>query len=91
MEIVNDILDSDQWQALLKEIARKQKQLTKMNNVVNNLLILRDKNCPHEELELKERYFSGGYDYCSSTEYWSVCKCCKKTFGKYKEYHGGYE
>lgn len=57
-----------------KLITRKRKHLDKLNSELTKLL----KECPHEEVEEKTRYISGGYDYTSTTEYWNECKLCSK-------------
>lgn len=83
-------MDDDAFQDLLKQITRKQKVARKHNEELQQLLDQRDKVCPHTELEAKEYYNGGGYDYTSYSEYWNVCKCCGASSEKTRVDHGGY-
>jgi hypothetical protein len=84
------IMESEQFQALLKEIARKHKSAAKASRVLTALTDLRREHCPHTDLEFHENYNGGGYDYTNYTDYWSVCKCCGQRSETVRKSHGSY-
>lgn len=83
-------MENDKFENLLKEISRKQRTIGKAKRSLEELLKIRDEECPHTELEAKSYYNGGGYDYTSYSEYWNVCKCCGKSSEITRENHGHY-
>jgi nitrite reductase/ring-hydroxylating ferredoxin subunit len=43
--------------------------------------------CPHNKLEHRTDYFSGGYNDVAHTDYWDECVVCGKRFNKHTKDH----
>lgn len=69
---------------LENKVSRHRKMLNNSTKQLNDYL----KHCPHTERINKSVYSEGGYDYRSSTIYYSVCKICGDTEETHKEYGG---
>lgn len=83
-------MEQDKFEALLKEIARKQRSVAKASEALQALYKLRNDNCQHVELDFHENYNGGGYDYTNYTDYWSTCKCCGLKSQVVRKSHGSY-
>jgi hypothetical protein len=69
-----------------KVIARKQKLVDAQRDILKGMLV----NCPHEEIESKESYYSGSYYDKASTDRWNECKLCGSRSEKKTEMHSYY-
>ena len=69
---------------LENKVARHRKLLNNSTKQLQEYL----KYCPHTERIAKQVYLEGGYDYRSSTTYYSVCKICGDTRETHIEYGG---
>lgn len=57
---------------------------------VNETRELRDKLCPHTDIEEKRDYFPGSYYDTDYTDYWNQCKCCGAKSEVTRKHHGCY-
>lgn len=55
-----------------QQVERKRKLIAKHNKELRDMLAI----CPHERVEEKSRYFSGGYYDKAHTEHWIECLIC---------------
>lgn len=55
-----------------KKLEKARVKLGKAQQVFKDVL----SECPHENIELKEKYYEAGYDYVSETHIWNQCVVC---------------
>lgn len=79
-------MTESEYLTLKNQIKSKQKHMQKLLKEVSDLF----KQCPHHEIEPKEQYFEGGYDYTAYTEKWNECKLCHKKSNITTIEHGRY-